>query len=486
MQYSKLLKIKNRIAIILLIFLILLCNSCTRNQNREEIPSGEKLTPPPQLLNLQSAFVRIAESVKPAVVNISATRIEKSQFTFKFRSPFGEDPFEEFFKYFFPPEMEERKFRSIGTGVIIDPRGYVLTNYHVVEGARNIQVALNDGKNRKTFSAQVVGRDAHTDLAVIKINGRPLQGFRFPVARLGDSDKIEVGEWAIAIGSPFGLEHTVTVGVISAKRQNVSVEGRNYEDLIQTDASINPGNSGGPLVNIYGEVIGINVAIFTPSGGFVGVGFAIPINRAKDILSDLIARGSVSRGWLGVRIQEITPELSKAFKLPEGEGVIISDVIPSSPAQEGGLRRGDVITRFNHQPVAKPEDLQKMVSKTKPGTNVAVEVIRENRKLQLYVKLGEMEEEEEKTDFSKDEGRKTKALGLTVQNHEEGVLVVNVEPSSLAQNAGILEGDIIQEIDRKPVKNISDFRRAIKEAGKSILFLIKRGDATVYIAVNME
>jgi serine protease Do len=356
-----------------------------------------------------------------------------------------------------------------------------------VEGAKDIQVAISDGKDRKTFAGRLVGKDSQTDLAVVKIDGKPLKGFGFPAARLGDSDRIHVGEWAIAIGSPFGLEHTVTVGVISAKRQNVSVEGRNYADLIQTDASINPGNSGGPLVNVYGEVIGINVAIFTPSGGFVGVGFAIPINKAKEVLADLITLGGVERGWLGIKIQELNPDLAKAFKLSKQEGAVVSEVLQGSPAQEGGMKNGDVITGFNGYAVKNTGDLHQMVSKAKPGTVANIDIIREGKKQSISVKIGRVpQEEQDLAPAGSEEKISLRILGLTLQNHSEGVLVAGVESGSIAENAGILEGDVIKEINKAPVRNTQDLQKAVKGAGKNILFLIKRGDATVYIAMNAE
>jgi len=482
-------KVTHKFEIYLLIICLpaLLLGSCTMKDGEGPLTGQDKIVPPAQVLDLQNSFIRVAESVKPSVVNISATRVEKSSFSFKFRSPFGEDPFEEFFKYFFPQEPDERKLRSVGTGVIIDAGGYILTNYHVVEGAKDIQVAISDGKDRKTFAGRLVGKDGQIDLAVVKIDGKPLKGFRFPVARLGDSDRIRVGEWAVAIGSPFGLEHTVTVGVISAKRQNVSVEGRNYADLIQTDASINPGNSGGPLVNVYGEVIGINVAIFTPSGGFVGVGFAIPINKAKEVLADLITRGGVERGWLGIKIQELNPDLAKAFKLSKQEGAVVSEILQGSPAQEGGMKNGDVITGFNGYAVKNTGDLHQMVSKAKPGTVANIDVIREGKKQNISVKIGRVpQEEQDLAPAGSEEKISLRILGLTLQNHSEGVLVAGVESGSIAENAGILEGDVIKEINKAAVRNIQDLQKAVKGAGKNILFLIKRGDATVYIAMNAE
>ncbi|PIZ16586.1 peptidase [Candidatus Desantisbacteria bacterium CG_4_10_14_0_8_um_filter_39_17] len=471
-----------KLTIFLIICSLLFLGSSCKMKSKKEWTTPQRITPPTPVIDLQSAFVQVSENIKPAVVNISATRIEKSRaLSFKFRSPFSGDPLEEFFKHFFPPEWETRKSRSVGSGVIIDSRGYVLTNYHVIERAKDVQVTIGDGRERKIYKGVVVGTDPRTDISVIKIEGQN----KFPVALLGNSDKIKVGEWAIAIGSPFGLEHTVTVGVISAKRQNVSIENRNYEDLIQTDASINPGNSGGPLINIYGEVMGINVAIFTPTGGFVGVGFAIPINKAKEVLADLIKHGKVVRGYLGIKIQEITQELAKSFNVPESKrGVLVSDVLPGSPGEKGGLKRGDVIIQFNEKDIKEPADLQRATGKTPPGLTVHVKVIRANKEILLRIKLGSASGGEESRESPQE--AKISRLGLILQNHSEGVLVVKVEDGSIAQNAGIMEGDIIVEINKQAVRNVSDFEKAVRLSGKNILFFIKRGNAAVYIAVRLE
>jgi len=465
-----------RLVVYMLIILLLFSGSPLTLGKTASSPGSE--TGP--LVDLQETFSRIAEAVKPAVVNIASTRIEKTQL-YSFRSPFGEeDPFEEFFRYFFGPEYGTRKLQSVGSGVIIDKRGYVLTNYHVVERATDIQVSIGDGKDKKTYPGKVIGKDVRTDLAVIEIKGK--KGEEFPVAPLGDSDKIRVGEWAIAVGSPFGLEHTVTVGVISAKRQNVAIQTRNYEDLIQTDASINPGNSGGPLLNIKGEVIGINTAIFTPSGGFVGVGFAIPINKAKEILSDLIEKGKVIRGWLGVRIQDITDELAKSFGLSGKEGALVSEVISGSPAEKAGIKRGDVIVQVGDKRVSNSNELRSLIGRTPPEKKVPVRVIRGKNELVIDVVLGKAPEEEV---ISKEESQEER-LGITVQNAKEGVVVTKVEPGSLAQDAGIQEGDIIKEVNHKEIKDISDFDREMKEAKETVLFLIKRGDATIYVAMEIK
>ena len=459
-------------------------SSCKlKNNENETVWRQEKVIPARPVLDLQNAFVEASENVKPAVVNISATRIEKNEvFSYRSQSPFGQDSLDDFFKHFFSPEWEAKKYKSVGSGLIIDERGYVLTNFHVIERAKDIQITIDDGKTKKSYKGTVIGTDSRTDLSVIKIEGKG----KFPVALLGDSDKIKVGEWSIAIGSPFGLEHTVTVGVISAKRQNVSIESRNYEDLIQTDASINPGNSGGPLVNIYGEVVGINVAIFSPTGSFVGVGFAIPINKAKEILEELIKKGSVRRGWLGVKVQEITPQMAKVFSLPSGSrGVLISDIVNLSPAEKGGLKRGDIIIKVNENNVSNSSDLQKAVFHLHPNSICSIKILRSGKEFTMKIKIGEVPLAENADSFIEEKNEKGIArLGMIVQNSEEGVIVSNVENGSVAQNAGIIDGDVVLEVNKKQIKNVADFEKMLKASQNNILFLLKRGETTIYIAVG--
>jgi serine protease Do len=309
----------------------------------------------PEVLNLQESFSQVAESVKPAVVSITAVHVEKFQaqenpFEFFFWDP--DEMFEQFFnapqqpgsrrrpqKQAPAPRQFQRKVPGTGSGVIIDPDGYILTNEHVVRDAQEIKVSLADDPD-KTIDGKVIGRDERTDLAVIRIKASR----KLPYARLGDSGALKVGDWAIAIGSPFGLAQTVTVGVISATRQNLPIEGRAYKDLIQTDAAINPGNSGGPLLNIRGEVIGINTAIYTPSGGFAGIGFAIPIDRVKEILPQLRTKGKVVRGWIGVILEDkIDEATAKVFGAPDQEGSLVKEALPDYPAARAGLKRGDII-----------------------------------------------------------------------------------------------------------------------------------------------
>ena len=355
------------------------------NRDRaDSLPKHDELT---TIKSLGQGFVEVAKEVQPSVVNITT---EKTV-TMRPSDRFGEDffkgsPFEEFFKEFGSPPREEGrayKQRSGGSGVIVDKEGYILTNYHVIEEADKVKIRLNDGRE---FTATVKGQDSRTDLAVLHIQVENL-----PAATLGDSDKLEVGEWAIAIGSPFGLEHTVTVGVISAKGRSGLGTGT-YEDFIQTDASINPGNSGGPLLNIDGEVIGINAMIIQPG---TGIGFAIPINTAKQILYDLIKTGKVVRPWLGISAQDLTPEIAEHFKVKEKEGVLVSQVHPGTGAEKAGLAAGDIITSVDDNPIKNVGELVKEIQKKKVGEKMKLNIIREGKSLTVDVTTATMPEKAE-------------------------------------------------------------------------------------------
>ncbi len=337
-------------------------------------------------------IVDIAKSKNPAVVFVtSKTKIQpaKGNGPFgQFAPPRGNRPFGQF-----SPPHRGRSPRpapegGTGSGFIIDHEGYILTNNHVVEGADIIKVTLH---NEKEYEARLVGSDPKTDIALIKIVKESGENSSFPYLTLGNSERVEVGEWVVAIGNPFGLDHTVTTGVVSAKGRNIGAGP--YDEFIQTDASINPGNSGGPLLNMNGEVIGINTAIFSGNGGNVGIGFALPINMAKDILDDLKQKGSVTRGWLGVMIQRITPELKESFKLKNAMGALVNDIVPNGPAAQGGMKRGDVITRFDGVEIASIETLPKQVASIKPGKTVKVEVVREGVTRVLEIKIEPMKEE---------------------------------------------------------------------------------------------
>ena len=390
-------------------------------------------------------------------------------------------------------KQNQKPKRGMGSGFVIDKEGHILTNYHVIESADEIVVMLEDNGKEKEYTATLIGSDSKTDIALIKVNREPGDTTEFPFLELGSSEHLEVGEWVVAIGNPFGLSHTVTVGVVSALGRSIGAGP--YDEFIQTDASINPGNSGGPLINIEGQVIGINTAIISGNtGGNVGIGFAIPINIAKGILKDLKETGSVTRGWLGVMIQKITPELEKSFGLNQSEGALVGDVIPDGPAAKGGILRGDVITKFNNQTVRDMEDLPKIVAATNPGLAVDVEVIREGSRKVLRITIEVLKDSREVVVAKAD------PLGLQVQDITEelaqglklqdleGVLVSDVAAGNAASEAGIRRGDVISEMNRAPVKNVADYRKLLAsvQKGSSVLFLVKRGGSTIYIAVKFE
>ena len=401
--------------------------------------------------------------------------------------PFGpDDPLRDFFERFFGNQMpKDFKQRGLGTGFIIDKEGFILTNNHVVENADEIKVRLAD---EKEFSAKIIGRDPKTDLALIRIETKqPLKSLP-----LGDSDELGVGDWVVAIGNPFGLGNTVTAGIVSAKYRQLGAGA--YDNFIQTDASINPGNSGGPLLNTAGEVIGINSAIFSQSGGNIGIGFAIPINMAKDLLPQL-KTGKVIRGWLGVMIQPITPELKDKLKLEDEKGALVADVTKGGPADEGGIKRGDVIVGFDGKEVKESKDLPFLVASTRVGKSVTVEVIRKDQRKSLEVRIGELKEIKEPQAVSE----MRPYLGMIVEEltpelaeklgqlETRGVVVVQVDDNTPAAEAGVRPGDIILEVDQAPVENLDQFNRTIgtyKERD-TILFLIKRGEATLYLTVKV-
>ncbi len=457
-----------------------------------------------EVFNLQDSFANVAEAVKPATVNISIVHL------LKMKSPYYDfyfgDPFEEFFQEFFgtPQRKSEpkkrqpfyRKMEGTGSGVIIDPKGYVLTNYHVVKGADEIKVTLSDGKS---YTGKVIGKDPRTDLAVIKISSKK----DFSYASLGDSEKIRIGDWAVAIGSPFGLEQTVTVGIISAKRQSLNIEGKTFREMIQTDASINRGNSGGPLLNIKGEVIGINTAIYAPTGVFAGIGFAIPINKAKEILDDLIEKGRVVRGWLGIEIKVVDDVMSKQFGLPDKDGALVSGVVEESAAAKGGLERGDVIVEFDGRKIKNPLALQDIVAKTEPGKMVKVIVIRGGKKKGLNMELGEMPSEPgtavKEPEEKEEEESKAEWLGMEVRlltaylaqqfdinEKEEGVVVTYVEMGSKVSEMGIDAGDLIKAINRQKTANLSEFKKVTGKIKLSdgVLFDIIRRGKPLYITYS--
>jgi serine protease Do len=430
-------------------------------------------------------FTRVAKIVTPAVVTLYTEKVVKAPAI----SPFFESPFDEFFRRFFEPPSGEFRQRALGSGVIVTRDGYILTNNHVVEGAEKITVTLIDDRQ---FNARLVGRDPRTDVAVIKIEGKNL-----PAAKLGDSEKIEIGQWVLAIGSPFSkeLKNTVTAGIISAKgRSNVGLA--QYEDFIQTDAAINPGNSGGALVNMQAEVIGINTAIETRTGVSAGIGLAIPVNMAEAVMKQLIEKGKVVRGYLGVTIQPIDATMAKALGLSKPGGAIISSVVPGSPADKAGLKRGDIILEMEGKPVKNATDLSTKVAESAPGSKVAFTVLRKEKEITITALLAELESEEAEV---KPSPEATYELGMNVQTltpdlarrlgyaGEKGVLVTEVRPGSIAYYQGLKRGDLIKEINRTPISSFRDYQRIMRNVkpGDTILMLIRRGDSTVYLALEL-
>jgi serine protease Do len=428
-------------------------------------------------------FSQLAEKVRPGVVNIQVVKKIRN-IGFK-GSPFGDsNPFGDFFGPFSggnPPRAPEQ--RGVGSGFVMSREGYILTNNHVVEDADQIKVKFAKGKE---MEAKVIGRDPKTDLALLKVEGAP----DLHPLTLGNSDELKVGNWVVAVGSPFGLEQTVTAGIVSAKGRTLGAGP--YDNFIQTDASINPGNSGGPLINLKGEVVGINTAIIADGQG---IGFAIPINMAKEIAPQLREKGHVTRGWLGVSIQEMTPELAKAMSLKEKKGALVAEVVKGSPAEKAGLEQGDVILEFNHKEITSSRDLPRIVASTPVGESAAVKLWRDGKILDRRVKVGEMEEKGVKVSQAPPS---QKSLGITVQNltpeiaerlglqKEAGVVVTRVEEGSSAAEAGIQRGDVIQEVNRKPVKDVEDFARKVERAKgqESVLLLIQRGRNNLFAAVT--
>ncbi len=464
-------------------------------------PFGQaKVEVPPhvteQLVQTGQAFTEIARAVTPTVVNISTTRVVKSPggepLTPFFNDPFFKDFFgDEFFRQFRIPK--ERREQSLGSGVIVTQDGYIVTNNHVIEKATEIKVVLSD---KKEFKGKVVGVDPKTDIAVIKIDARDL-----PTIPWGDSDKLQVGEYVLAVGNPFGLTNTVTMGIISAVgRANVGVA--EYEDFIQTDAAINPGNSGGALVNIKGELIGINTAIFSRSGGYQGIGFAVPANMVKAVMESLVKEGKVIRGWLGVSIQDITPELAKQFDVKDLKGALVGDVVEGSPANKAGIKRGDVIIEYNGKAVDNVSHLRNMVAQTPIGTKSKLKLIRDAKEQEVEVIIGELPKEMERAEGPSEEqleGENIALQGLAVQDLTpeiaqelrlpkgiKGVVISGIESGTLAEEAGLMEGDVIQEINREPIKGLKDYNRIVSKLKRDevVLLLINRGGRTLFVTIS--
>jgi Do/DeqQ family serine protease len=469
---------------ILLITILLITATLAGCSKKNEAPlflesnrkGGEVEAPvkevPTDILSTQKAFSNVSKKVTPSVVNISTVSRKKIIQPFFEANPFFDD-------FFGGPQT--RRNKSLGSGFIISKDGYIVTNDHVVRDAESIQVKLS---NDKVYDAKVVGGDHKTDIAVIKITATDL-----PTAVLGNSDKLEVGQWAIAIGNPFGLDRTMTVGVISATgRSNVGIE--TYENFIQTDASINPGNSGGPLLNVYGEVIGINTAIVAAGQG---IGFAIPVNMAKPIFSQLIQKGNVSRGYMGVTIQPVTEELAQSFGLKQAKGALVNDVIKGGPADKAGVRQGDIITGLNGGEIKDPAHLQRMVAEAGIGKAAKLSIFREGKTFELSITLANADtapkqrQRVEHGDGQQDGGEDL--LGLIVEDAKgDGVVVAGAANGGIAAEAGIKRGDVIISINRKRTASVAEYTRILQQAnrGGNLTILVRRGDASIYFALRLK
>ncbi|HXC93506.1 MAG TPA: DegQ family serine endoprotease [Geobacteraceae bacterium] len=474
--------IRNRL-IFLLLLAVCALPACGREKEKNIFyETGKVESPvkdvPKDILATQQAFTNLVKVVTPSVVNISTISKKKLVQPFIEISPFFGDLFEEM-----PSRPRYRKESSLGSGIIINKDGYIITNDHVVRDAESIQVKLS---NESIYDAKVVGSDPKSDIAVIRINSiEPL-----PVAVLGDSDKLQVGQWAIAIGNPFGLDRTVTVGVVSATgRSNMGIE--TYENFIQTDASINPGNSGGPLLNVNGEVIGINTAIVAAGQG---IGFAIPVNMAKRVVEQLIKKGSVTRAWLGVAIQPVTEDIAASFGLQKAKGALISDVMAGSPAEKAGLRQGDILISFDGKEIKDARQLQLVVAETPIGKSVVAEIFRDGKlqKFNLQLASGDSKEATKPRPAKVAESW----LGLEVdelprskaQSGISGVIVTAVEPESTAASSGLQRGDIITSVNQRRTGTLKEYEAAMKDAEKrgSVALLVRRGNASIYFALKLR
>jgi serine protease Do len=435
---------------------------------------------------LNASLANVAETVKPSVVNISTTKTISMK-----DHPLGNFMDDPFFKKFFGdklhPHGKKKKYKSssLGSGVIVTSDGYILTNNHVVQDVDEIKVVLHDGKE---FPGKVIGSDPKSDLAIIKVDAKDL-----PAITMGSSEKMKVGELVIAVGNPFSLGHTITMGIVSAVgRSNVGIA--EYEDFIQTDAAINPGNSGGALVNIHGELIGINTAIFSTSGGYMGIGFAIPSDIAKTHMQSIIKHGKVVRGWLGVQIQNITDELAKHFDIKEDNGALVTNILTGTPAEKAGFQRGDIIVEIDGKTVVDTNDLRNKVAATLPGTEVTIKVVREGKETDIPVTIGE-----QMGDKKAVEGKFENLLsgvhvqeltaeikqGLEIPDKTSGVIITNIEEDSPAAEL-LKKRDVVAEINRLSIKNLSEYKDVVsKIADKdSVLLLVFRSGGYIYITLS--
>ena len=477
---------KTSLSLVVLVLCLSCFHSALASTNAEDVSAIQKAS---------QAFTRVAKSSIPTVVFIKVEQtVEAVAGPFQYNNPFElfeDDVFRRFFGHRFPQMKPSKKYHQTGwgSGFIISDDGYILTNHHVVGEADKIVVRLKDGRE---FEAEIVGTDPKSDVALIKAKGVD----NLPALPLGDSETLEIGEWVMAIGNPFGLSHTLTVGVVSAKGRT-SMGITDYEDFIQTDAAINPGNSGGPLINLRGEAVGINSAIFSKSGGYMGIGFAIPINMVKTIKEQLIAHGKVNRGYLGIGVQELTQELASYFNLESTEGVIIAQIDEDSPAEKYGLKRGDVLLEMDGKPVKSVGHFRNIIALSIPGTEIELKVIRNGALHSLQVTLGSVSETEGDRLVSQDVIEK---LGFIVQDltdeisatygykNIKGVLISTVQAGSPAALAGLRPGMLIIEVNRSNVSNVAEFDKAFQASreSKKLLLLVRDRQFIRYISFPIE
>jgi serine protease Do len=438
----------------------------------------------------KSSYAPLVKEVLPSVVNISSSKVVHNRMSSE-----EEMPMDPFFRQFFGQEGNGRfnmprdsREKALGSGVIVSPEGYILTNNHVIDGATDVRVTLSD---KREFKARIVGADPKTDVAVVKIDAKNLT----PIT-IGDSSKVQVGDVALAIGDPFGVGQTVTKGIISATgRGNLGIE--DYEDFLQTDAPINPGNSGGALINDRGELVGINTAIISHgSGGSQGIGFAVPANLARQVMDQVLKNGHVTRAYLGIYPQDVTPRMAKAFGEKDSQGIVIGDVSPNSPAKQAGIERGDIILEVNGKPVTDSNQLRMSISMMQPGTELKLKTLRNGTERDATVKLAEMPKESAKADSTNDDPGGSKALEgvevsgldsrtarqLGIPETTKGVVVTDIDPASKLADSGLQKGDVIQEVNHQPVTNVSEFQSAVHKAGSDPLLLVNREGRTLFIA----
>ena len=440
----------------------------------------------------KSSYAPLVKEVLPSVVNISSSKVVHNRMSSEEGMPM--DPF---FRQFFGQEgndgagrfnmPRDSREKALGSGVIVSPEGYILTNNHVIDGATDVRVTLSD---KREFKARIVGADPKTDVAVLKVDANNLT----PIT-IGDSSKVQVGDVALAIGNPFGVGQTVTKGIISATgRGGLGIE--DYEDFLQTDAPINPGNSGGALINDRGELVGLNTAIISHgSGGSQGIGFAVPANLARQVMDQVLKNGHVTRAYLGIYPQDVTPAMAKAFGEKDSQGIVVGDVSPNSPAKEAGIQRGDIILQINGKPVTDSNQLRMSISMMQPGTELKLKTLRNGTERDATVKLAEMPTESAKAD-SNDEQGGSKALDgvevaginsrtareLGIPETTKGVVVTDIDPASKMADSGLQKGDVIQEVNHQPVTNVSEFQSAVRKAGSDPLLLVNRDGRTLFIA----